>query len=182
MTDIPNKIRYKDIETYNDYVLGETNRELLLEDSADNLSITDHIVEQVNRSIRIFTRNLDPLIYDRDSIADMIKALAVKSRHSRIEILAFETKRIVSRGHRLVQLARMLSSSIEIRQPEKQYEKHLQAFTTFDEKAYIYHTHADRYDGVANYNDPRETRELEKLFQEIWARSHVSAEMRSLQI
>ena len=183
MTEPEPRISFDEIEALQDnYLLGETQQEIILENSTDHIAITDHMIAQANRSIRIFTRDLDPLLYDRESVVDACKRLALRSRYSRIEILAFDTKRIIHRGHRLVELARTLSSSIEIRRPEKQYEKYLHAFITFDEIGYVYRTYADRYDGIANYNDPRETREFEKLFKEIWARSHVDAEFRSMRI
>ncbi|MCW8962323.1 MAG: hypothetical protein OQL16_00910 [Gammaproteobacteria bacterium] len=183
MTEPEPRITFDEIdELEGNYLLGETQQEIMLENSADHIAITDHMIAQASRSIRIFTRNLDPVIYDRESILDACKRLALRSRYSRVEILAFDTQSIIHKGHRLVELARTLSSSIEIRRPEKQYEKHLHAFITFDETAYIYRTYADRYDGIANYNDPRETREHEKLFKQIWARSHVDAEFRSMRI
>jgi hypothetical protein len=183
MEDKQQAIPFKEIETLgDDYLLGETRQEIMLEASDDHIALTDHMITQAGRTIRIFTRDLDPVIYDRNNVIDAIRRLATRSSYARTEILAFDTSRIISRGHRLVELTRALSSSVEIRRPEKQYEKHQHAFITFDEVGYIYRTHANRYDGIANYNDPRQTREFEKLFKEIWARSRVDTEMRSLNI
>jgi len=164
------------------YLLGGTRQEIILDNSREHITLTDHMVSQASRSIRIFTRDLDPIIYDRESFVRECKRIAVRSKYCRIEILAFESQRIIRRGHRLIDLARALSSRIEIRRPEKEYEKHLQSFITFDEKGYIYRTYSDRFEGIGNYSDPRETHELEKLFKEIWMRSHVDPEMRSLMI
>ena len=174
MTDPESRILFEDIDKLDgNYLLGETQQEIMLESSADNMAITDHMASQAQRSIRIFTRDLEPVIYDRGDFVDQCKRLAIRSRYARIEILAFESQRITRKGHQLVDLTRSLSSRIEIRRPEKEYERYLQSFITFDEKGYIYRTSADRFEGIANYNDPRETREHEKLFSEIWARSHV---------
>ena len=183
MTAPQTQIPFDDISDLDDeYQLGETSQEISLINSTDHLTLNDHMANQARRSIRIFTRDLDPGIYDRGDFVAACKRLAIRSRFSRIEILAFESQHIIRKGHRMVELARALSSRIEIRRPEKEYKKHLQTFITFDEKAYIYRSHSDRYEGVANYYDPRETRELEKLFKEIWQRSHVDTEMRSLNI
>ena len=183
MTEEQERIALADIEGLEDqYILGETNQEITLETSNDHLIVTDHMAPQATRSIRIFTRDLDPIIYGRPDFVDTCKSLALRSRYARIEILAFESQRIIRRGHRLVDMIRAMSSRMEIRRPEKEYEKHLHSFITFDETGYIYRTYADRYEGIANYNDPRETREFEKLFNEMWLRSHVDTEMRSLNI
>lgn len=183
MTDALPRIAFEDIKDLEDnYQLGETSQEILLENSTDHMSVTQHMANQAQRSIRIFTRDLEPVIYDQENFISACKRLAIRSRFSRIEILAFESQRIIHKGHRLIDLTRALSSRIEIRRPEKQYEKHLQTFITFDEKAYINRTQYDRFEGIANYNGPRETRELEKLFKEIWDRSHVDTEMKTLSI
>ena len=178
----PSPIAFEEIETLQDYILGETDSEIALNNSADHRTITDHLAQQATRSMRIFTRDLDPAILDRVDFIDACKRLALRSRYARIEILAFNSASIIRRGHRLIELARALSSRIEIRRPEQQYQKHIQAFITFDEKGYIYRTYADRFEGIANYNNARATRQHEKLFKEIWARSHVDSEMRSLHI
>ena len=183
MADKETPIAFNDIDSLGDnFILGETSQEILLDESSQHIAITDHMINQATRYIRIFTRDLDPLIYDREEVIDAMKRLAIGGRHTRVEILAFDTRRIMSRGHRLVQLSRSLSSSVEIRRPGKQYEKHLHAFITCDQQGYVYRTYADRYDGIANYNDARETHEFEKLFAEIWARSNVDTELRSLNI
>lgn len=182
-TNPQSRLSFEDINDLDDgFLLGETDQEISLSSSNDHLAMTDHMVSQARRSIRIFTRELDPLLYDRGEFANACKQLALRSRYARIEILAFESQAIIRKGHRMVDLARRLSSRIEIREPEIYYEKHLQTFITFDEKAYIYRSYADRFEGVANFNDSRETRELEKLFKEIWLRSHVDTEMRNLNI
>ena len=105
MTDPMTPISYDEFRALDDeFILGETSQEIVLENSADNLSMTDLIGGHARRSIRIFTRDLDPLIYDRGEFADICMKLAIRSRFSRIEILAFETQRIIRRGHRLVRL------------------------------------------------------------------------------
>jgi hypothetical protein len=182
MTEEQTEITLDEIDDLERYRLGETAQELILNSREHHISVTDHMAPQATHTIRIFTRDLDPVIYDRNEFVESCKSLALRSRNARIEILAFQSQRILQRGHRLVELARSLSSKIEIRRPEKEYERHLHAFITFDATGYIYRTSADRYEGIANYHDPRETREFEKLFAEIWQRSHVDTEMRRLNI
>ena len=183
MTEEQEPIAASDIETLDDvYILGETEQEITLSTSADHILITDHMAPQATRSIRIFTRDLDPAIFDRMEFVSACKNLALRSRYARIEILAFNSQRIIKRGHRLVDMVRAMSSRMEIRRPGKEFEKHVHSFVTFDEVGYIYRTYADRYEGIANYNRPREAREFEKLFSEMWLRSHVDTEMKSLNI
>jgi hypothetical protein len=170
------------ISQIEEMALGETAFEIEVETSKENHRLATHMLSQAGRSLRIFTRELDPLIYDQTDFVEAAKQLALRSRFSRIEILAFESQRIIQRGHRLVSLARSLSSRIEIRRPDKQFENHLQTFMTVDETGTIYRKNADRFEGIVNFSNPREAREMNKLFIEIWERSHVDTEMRSLSI
>jgi hypothetical protein len=183
MSDTKERILFGEIEDLNgSHLLGESSQEIMLDNSTDHITLTDHMISQASRTIRIFTRDLDPIIYDRENFISECKRIALRSKYCRIEILAFESQRIIRKGHRLVELARAISSRIEIRRPGKEYEQHLQSFITFDDKGYIYRPYADRFEGTANYNDARETRQLEKFFKEVWIRSHVDPEMRSLNI
>ena len=165
-----------------DVKLGETAFDIEVETSKENHRLATHMLAQATRTLRIFTRELDPSIYDQADFLDAAKQMALRSRYSRIKILAFESQRIIQRGHRLVSLARSLSSRMEIRRPDKQFENHLQAFMTVDETGTIYRKYADRFEGIVNFSNPRKAREMNKLFDEIWDRSHVDTEMRSLNI
>lgn len=183
MADQPQRIRLDEIDDLGSgCILGETSQEIELTSSEEHTILTDHLASRAGRTIRIFTRNLDPVIYDRTEFIAACKQLALRSRFARIEILAFESQSIIRRGHRMINLARALSSRIEIRRPEKEFEKHLHAFITFDEIGYIYRTYADRFEGYGNCHAARETREFEKLFKEMWLRSHTDSELRSLNI
>ena len=183
MSEQPEPVSPDTIENLEEqYVLGETSHELLLETSQQHIRITHHMATQATRSMKIFTRDLDPLIYDSPEFVEACKHLALRSPYARIEVLAFDSQRIIHRGHRMLELSRSLSSRVEIRRPEKHYEKHLMSFITFDEVGYVYKTYSDRYEGIANYNNPREAREFEKLFAEMWQRSQVDSEVRRLHI
>lgn len=168
------------ISSLETFILGKTSQEVRLETRRHNRKIAAHMAGQGRKILRIFTRELDPSIYDQKEFVAAAKSLAIYSRFSRIEILAFESRKIAQRGHRLVDLARKLSSSIEIRKPEKRFESHLSAFMTVDAVGYIYRKLDDRFEGICNYHDPLRVKELDKLFAEIWQYSQVDTEMRRL--
>lgn len=165
-----------------DVRLGEYASDIELSSSSENHVLATHMLSQARRVLRIFTRELDPPIYDQADFVEASKQLVLRGRFSSIEILAFDSQRIAQRGHRLVNLYRSISSHIQIRRPEKEYESHLETFMTVDGTGYLYRKNAQRFEGIANFNHPREVRELDKLFAEIWEHSHVDTEMRQLNI
>ncbi len=170
------------IEVINSGIVGETGAIIELENRAENALATACLAKQARRCLYIYSRNLDPTIFDKIEFITAAKKIALYSRFAHIRILAADSKRIMQRGHRLVTLARTLSSCIEIRRPEKQFRSLRQTFITVDGQGYLYRRDSERYEGVIDFNDPRETRELDKLFTDIWQRSQVDPEMRKLNI
>ena len=73
------------------------------------------LVKTGRRHLRIYSHRLDHEVFDSADMADAISALARRGRYSEIRILISDPRPMVQRGHRLLQLARRLSSSISIR-------------------------------------------------------------------
>ena len=170
------------IEVINSGIVGKTGAIIELESRADNALATACLAKQAKRCLYIYSRSLDPTIFDKIEFIAAAKKIVLYSRFAHIRILAVESKRITQRGHRLVTLARKLSSRIKIRRPEKQFRSLRQTFITVDGQGYLYRQDSERYEGIVDFNGPRETRELDKLFTDIWQRSQVDPEMRNLNI
>ena len=170
------------IEAINSGILGETGSVIELESRAENVLAAACLARQSRKYLHIYSRNLDPTVLDKAGFIASVKKIALSGRFSNILILAADSKRITQRGHRLITLARTLSSRIEIRRPEKQFQSLPQTFITADGRGYIHRKNSERYEGVINFNDARETRELDRLFVDIWQKSQVSPEMRRLNI
>jgi predicted GNAT family N-acyltransferase len=67
------------------------------------------------RNLRIYSYRLDHEVFDSAELADAISELARRGRYSEIRILVSDSRPMVQRGHRLLQLSRRLSSAIAIR-------------------------------------------------------------------
>ncbi len=168
--------------TQSELILGESKQVFELESLQDNSTHVMGMLAQATRHLRIFSRDLDRRLFDNSDFIAACKTLALRSHFCRIEILLMNSRQITAQGHRLLNLARALSSRIEIRRPEKQFEKLRHFSLTVDGQGYIYRTINDRYEGTASYHDPRYCRELDKDFDTIWQRSNVDPELRSLKI
>ena len=68
-----------------------------------------------SRYIRILSPQLDHAVFDNAELADIISTLARRDSHSRVQILISDSRPLVHRGHRLLNLARRLPSSIFLR-------------------------------------------------------------------
>lgn len=164
------------------HTLGETNELLTLESAAEHRAVALAMAQQAARTLHIFSRDLDPAVFDSAEFEEAVSALARHSQYSRIHILVQDSSRVVLHGHRLVNLAQRLSSKIEIRKPIAEYADINRAFFVADEAGYISRQLADRYEAVANFNDRLSARDLVGFFTEVWERSQQDSQLRRLHL
>ncbi len=148
--------------------LGITNDQIVLQTSEENRLVALALVEQATRTLDIISRQLDPPIFDTPEFADVVRALAVRSRHSRIRILLLDPHSVVTGGHRLLELAGRLSSFIELRQPGLDHAGFNQSIVVVDKTGLIQRQLSDRYEGMANFNDSPLAGGLSRRFDDIW--------------
>ena len=73
------------------------------------------IAKRANRSLSIYTPNLEPLIYDQDMFLEPLKRLVLARGHARLRVLISDPARVMREGNRFMQMARRLTSFIELR-------------------------------------------------------------------
>ncbi|MDT8386834.1 MAG: hypothetical protein RQ736_04930 [Thiogranum sp.] len=160
--------------------LGISDMEIELDSRADARHATDLMVEQATFSLDIFSRDLDPFIYERASILQAISRLCRDNRKNRIRFLVNEPVAATRHAPRLIEMSRKLSSSIEIRQPHPDYLHYNEAFLVADECGLIHRDFSDRYEGTVNFYAPVEAARKLAYFTEVWERSTTSPEFRRL--
>ncbi len=149
---------------------------------AENREAALEIAQIARRELAIFTRDLEPQVYDTSEFVDAVKRLALSASRARIRILLIDANRAAKEGHRLVELSRRLSSFIEIRRPHRDYLDMAEAFMIADEQGVMYRKLSSRWEGTVDPHDPLQARERLKLFDEIWQRSNADPETRQLRI
>ncbi|HEX7029497.1 MAG TPA: hypothetical protein VF254_02785 [Gammaproteobacteria bacterium] len=157
-----------------------THRELAT--AADNRAAALEIARLARRQLSIFSRDLEPQAFDTAEFLDAVKNLALSGSKASVRILLIDATRATKDGHRLVELARRLSSFVEIRKPHRDYLDMAEAFMIADERGLLYRALATRWEGVVDPDDPLQARERLKLFNDIWQRSHSDPETRQLRI
>ena len=162
--------------------LGISDIDIELQARAETCHATDLMAQQCEESLEIFSRELDPELYDREPFLDAVSSLCVKNRMARVRILAQDPSAPVKRGHRLIELSRRISSSIEIRQPHPDYRQHNEAFLIADHCGLITRGLADRYEGTANFYSIIHAQRKLDFFTEVWDRSESNPEFRRLHI
>ena len=64
-------------------------------------------------------------------------------------------------------LYRRLPTYMDIRLPAKEHESYNSAFLVVDKTGVIFRSHADRYEGTANFNDQKTVEDLSKMFSDM---------------
>lgn len=164
------------------YILGKSAKPFLVSSRQDNYDILLEMIKQARHEVVIFSHNLDGQLYDTSEFIDGIRNISLDNSHSMIRILTQELDFIIKHGHRLIELARRLPTSIEIRQANARFDHVNTCFSIVDHKGVILRNDTYRYDAKVDFHDPRMAMELEKQFNEMWEQSEPSMEMHRLHI
>jgi hypothetical protein len=162
---------------------SESAQELfLLEDAEAFAHHAKEIVAGARRELAILGERLDSTIYDQP-LAELISRLARADRNARVRILLKDIQPITERGHALLDLARRLSSKVEIRKLLIEPENETEAFLVADRLQVLYQHSDGDYTGFANYQAGPEAAKLLDTFDHLWERhGEISPALRRLHI
>jgi hypothetical protein len=134
------------------------------------------------RSLLIMSQQLDHALFDAQALVDSISEFARSRPSADVRILVSDTSLVVSRGHRLVELARRLDSRISIRRINDDIVAGEQSFVTWDSQGYFVLPDFREYDALTDRYDPVQARRLQDAFEYLWARSSPDPELRMLSL
>ena len=151
-------------------VLGVSADQVEIADSRQLAELSLALTLQCTRYLDIVSRHLDPVVYDNDGFFEAVKRVALGNRYARIRLLITDSRPLVTRGHRLLDLAMRLPSFIAVRGPAAQHRDFNEAFLLADSVGYVHRRFADRCEGTANFCDRRRCAALGERFEELWER------------
>ncbi len=140
------------------------------------------LAQGARRELLILSRDLDPDFYDQAPFLAEVRRLALATPHLPVRALVYEPRVAVLAGHRLIDLARRLSSRIAIRRVAEDFRDRLDAFLIADGRGYCLRRLADRPEALASYAAPGDAGRLRAEFEPIWERSDADTELRRLHI
>jgi hypothetical protein len=140
------------------------------------------IAKRANRTMSIYTPNLEPLIYDQDMFLEPLKRLVLARGHARLRVLISDPARVVREGNRFMQMARRLTSFIELRNVPPEFRDNPAAFIIADASAIAYRQQSAKWEGIVEFNDQQIVRRYLAYFDEVWAVSLIQPELRATAI
>ncbi|MTW21602.1 hypothetical protein [Allochromatium palmeri] len=156
------------------------SRRLTLTGSQDIAGISADMAARARRELLIYGPTLDPVLYDQAPFLEAIRRLALERPGLCVRVMVFDPRAASQSGHRLIELARRLTSRIAIQRVADEDRDRLDAFLVVDERRYVRRRLADRLEAIADYDDPPAARRLVQEFERLWERSSVDAELRQL--
>lgn len=141
-----------------------------------------HLVAHARRTVHIYSRDLDPQLYDNDEFLDALRRFAISHRRAEVRIIVQDAGPAVRDGHRLIGLAQRLSSRIGIREPGPQHREYNAAFLVTDARGVIYRELGDRFDALASEDDRPRARQLIRYHDEVWEFGRTNPNIRVLGI
>lgn len=170
------------LELMETQILGESSGEIKLNRIEEFAWSALRLARQAQRSLEVFSFDLDPQLYDQSNFIEAVQQLALRSPKSRVRVLIQDNDRIQREGHRLIELFRRLRSRIEIRIVHADYVDHPENFLLADRTGFLHRRLPDRYQGDAGFNNPRRCDLLGRFFDEVWEKSEPDSELRALHI
>jgi predicted GNAT family N-acyltransferase len=156
-------------------------RSVAIESREQALTEVLRLIGDARRELCIYTRDLDPALFDNEQALEALKHLAITGRGASIRILVQEPQLPAQRGHRLIGLAQRLTSAFAFRTPVQDEDlQYAPAFLINDTRGFYFRTLGNRYEGeVINYAPGRHA-QLQEYFNQVWERSEPSDELRQL--
>ena len=137
------------------------------------------VVTRANRTLSIYTPDLEPQIYDHDLFLEPVKRLVLARSHARLRVLISNPGRVSRDGNRFMMMARRLTSYIDLRNVASEYRSNPCSFIVADDKAIAYRQQCSRWEGIVEFDDITIVKRYLAFFDEVWAGSLIQPEMRA---
>lgn len=149
-------------------LLGHDRGSILFNSAGQARDLASAMVAQGSRSALLFTRMLDPLLYNNSVFAEGLLQLLRANPRSYCQVLVQDAENFAAQDSRLIAVAQTLSSYMQLRIVPEEAKKELQAFLVVDGLAYVRRPNSAIYEGEACFYSPREARDLSYLFDQWW--------------
>ncbi len=138
------------------------------------------LVRQARRSICISSADMEPWLYDEAAMQQACTAFLLQHGDCRLRLLVRDPALAIRRGHRLLSLARRLTSRMEIRRAHPDHPGGKDAFLLADRSGLLWRPDPREFQGRACYHEPGRVRQFQARFDEAWNLAIHDPDLRSL--
>ena len=154
-----------------------------VEDRDAARAIVAALVRAARRQLRLYTRELDPGLFDDPGVLEALRRFATAGRGGEVRIL-LQDAAAPQRAHApLLALAQRLPSVFLFREPADPVDRaYPSAFVANDAGGFYFRALGHRFDGEADLHAPGRARQLAMEFDAFWERARPVGEYRALGI
>jgi predicted GNAT family N-acyltransferase len=137
---------------------------------ADSTSTVLDLCRQTRRTIRVFSRALEPALFASEDISNALSALARRHRQSEIRLLICDEEALKESRHPLSELSQRLPSAIPLRLLSPDYRAELDEFFLLADRSgiFVYSNDAPEKNWCSYYLPPK-VKDYQERFDRMWA-------------
>lgn len=152
-----------------------------VEDRDAAVAATVDVVEGARRRLWIYSRELDPGLYDHPRVLDALRRFGTAGGGHEVRVLLHDAAAAQHALAPLLALAQRLPSVFAIREVEDPVDRgYPSAFIAGDGGDYYFRALGHRLDGEAEAGARPRVRQLASTFDEVWQRARPCSELRAL--
>lgn len=138
------------------------------------------LAESARQEVLILSTDLQSHLYDQASFLAAVRRLATSGGRASVRVLVKDVEPAIKNGHRLVELARRLTSFIEIRRLAVEDADVESCFLLVDRGAFLWQPTPTVRAAQLARQARRQGRDLAQQFQQYWDRSEADPNLRRL--
>jgi predicted GNAT family N-acyltransferase len=140
------------------------------------------LVQLSTTRIRLWTPTVDVALYSHAALMAHFKNLALKNKHTRIEILLTDSRSLVEQGHLLLELSRRLPSSIQIKRAAPEHADSVEEALLIDDRTVFFRPSHSDYHAWVCLDDVLAARRLHEAFKVAWQNALEDSQLRVLKL
>jgi hypothetical protein len=140
------------------------------------------LCNSATRQVDILSPRLDHAVFDRPELVTALAALVRSSRQTQVRILINDARAVVTRGHRLLLLARRLPSSVKLQRLADHPDWNGQTVAIRDRDGVLYKPGDSDHEAFYEPASRASARKHLELFEDLWRHSSRDAELRALSL
>lgn len=145
------------------------------------VAIVTAIVAQARRSLYLYSRELDPGLFDAPDVVEVLRAFGTNGRGNEVRVLMQDAAAPQRALAPLIALGQRLPSVFAFREVIDPVDRaYASAFVVNDGGGYYFRTLGHRFDGESALDGSGRARQLRENFDRVWERSRPVTEYRAL--
>ena len=140
------------------------------------------LLSRCRRQLLILAHHLDPLLLNRDSSVDALVGMVRANPMARIQVLIADADQLVQSGHRLIYLARRLSSYMSIRVLADEHRDDAACWLLADRRQALWRPDYQHLRHGLLFSDPHRCQQLQQDFTLRWAAASSHPALRQLHL